>query len=75
MKICGRVGELNAAITAERDLGAGFCIGHSFFCPSDGCTPDEAWYREVVEAEVAPLLEEYLGAGDRAKELVAGLLG
>lgn len=74
-KICARVGELNVEISAERDLGAGFCVGHSFFCPSNGCTPDEAWYREIVEAEIAPLLEEYLGTGDRAKELVAGLLG
>ena len=59
-KICTRLEALNESIAADsRNLGAGFCIGHSFFCPPPGQTPDEEWYREVIDAEIKPLLEEY----------------
>ena len=68
------VGKLNEVIEKERDLGPGFRIGHSFFCPSDGQLPDEAWYREIIEGDIQPLLEEYFDSRERVKELVAGLL-
>jgi len=58
--IISRMAGLNEEI--ERDtsnLGPGFCIGHSFFCPADRVISDEDWYRQVVEAEILPLLEEY----------------
>jgi 5-methylcytosine-specific restriction protein B len=56
--IVSRVGRLNEQIRADRRLGDGFRIGHSFFCgpPSDA---HDAWYRAVVENEIAPLLREY----------------
>jgi 5-methylcytosine-specific restriction enzyme B len=73
-RIRSRVGSLNEVIAKERDLGPGFCIGHSFFCPSDGFTPNEAWYREVIAGEIQPLLEEYFDSSDRVKELVGDLL-
>ena len=51
---------LNAKIEADhKNLGRGFCVGHSFFCPPDNVSPDEAWYLSVVDGEIAPLLEEY----------------
>jgi len=32
--IVGRMGTLNKAIGEDKDnLGSGYCIGHSFFCP------------------------------------------
>jgi 5-methylcytosine-specific restriction protein B len=73
-KIKNRIGELNKVIAQERDLGSGFRIGHSFFCPPDGARPDEAWYQEVVHGEITPLLEEYFESRDRVSELVKELL-
>jgi 5-methylcytosine-specific restriction enzyme B len=73
-RIRDRVREVNAVIEAERDLGSGFRIGHSFFCPTDGSMPDEAWYREVIAGEIQPLLEEYFDSRDRVEKLVSALL-
>jgi hypothetical protein len=60
-RVIGKMSGLNAKI--ERDLtnlGPGFCIGHSFFVPNGGDSPlDDEWYRQIVETEIAPLLEEY----------------
>ena len=73
-RIREKVGTLNAVIEKERDLGPGFRIGHSFFCPLDGHTPDEAWYREIIAGEIQPLLEEYFDSRERVEKLVAELL-
>ena len=48
---------LNETIRADRDLGRGFEIGHSYFMPQESA--DEQWYRSVVESQIAPLLREY----------------
>lgn len=61
-------------IEKERDLGPGFRIGHSFFCPPDGCAPNDAWYREIIDGEIQPLLEEYFDSRERVEKLVAELL-
>lgn len=59
-KICHRVEALNDMIANDaRNLGWGFCVGHSFFCPAKGQIPNEQWYREVIDSEIKPLLEEY----------------
>ena len=52
---------LNAKIENDlTNLGPGFCIGHSFFVPNDGDSSlDDEWYQQIVETEIAPLLEEY----------------
>jgi 5-methylcytosine-specific restriction protein B len=73
-RIRERVGALNAVIEKERDLGSGFRIGHSFFCPPPGLPPDEAWYREVIASEIQPLLEEYFDSTERVDKLVIDLL-
>ncbi len=73
-RIRAKIENLNAVIEKERDLGSGFRIGHSFFCPLDGHLPDEAWYREVIAGEIQPLLMEYFDSGERVKVLVAELL-
>ena len=58
--IKARIGELNKSIREDKDLGSGFCIGHSFFCSfPPGMSPDESWYRRVIVTEIAPLLREY----------------
>ena len=76
-KIRDRVGSLNKVISDDsRNLGPGFQIGHSYFCPiDDRHSLDEEWYGDVIKAEVAPLLEEYwTDDPDKVKDYVARLL-
>jgi hypothetical protein len=73
-RIRTKVETLNGVIETERDLGPGFRIGHSFFCPPPDQVPDEAWYREVIAGEIQPLLEEYFDSRERVDKLVAELL-
>lgn len=72
-RIRRRVKRLNDAIRSDRQLGAGFCIGHSYFCQVPaGRAPAEDWYTQIVETEIRPLLEEYwFDAPDRAEEAIA----
>jgi MoxR-like ATPase len=76
-KIIERMAKLNAEIEADKDLGAGFMIGHSFFTSPDESVSADSWYRRVVRTEVAPLLAEYWfdkpasSIEDRVKELLA----
>ena len=42
-----------------RSLGAGYQIGHSFFCGDSLQTDHDEWYRQLVNYELKPLLEEY----------------
>ena len=60
-RIVNRLSELNGKIREDRkNLGPGFEIGHSFFCPGDKDGQlDESWYRTVVHREIEPLLREY----------------
>lgn len=59
-RIVKRMNALNTAIAEDtKNLGAGYRIGHSYFCPPDGRSPDESWYRRVVELEIVPLIREY----------------
>lgn len=73
-KIRDGIRNLNAKITDERDLGEGFCIGHSFFCPADNEKPDDKWYAEIIDSEIQPLLKEYFESRDRVETLVKELL-
>jgi MoxR-like ATPase len=59
--IVDRITGLNQEISDDKaNLGPGFVIGHSFFCPSDqSIVLDTDWYRSIVETEIVPLLEEY----------------
>jgi 5-methylcytosine-specific restriction protein B len=75
-QIVSRMTALNESISADtRNLGPGYQVGHSFFCPASGVTPDHAWYRRVIESEVMPLIEEYWFDGEqRIKEHRTALL-
>ena len=58
--ISDRMGKLNKTISDNKELGPGFQIGHSYFVPdSEDLAPTEAWYRDVIETQIAPLLREY----------------
>ena len=56
-----RIKSLNQQIADDSSLGPQFRIGHSYVTPPDDATitdPRE-WFRQVVETEIAPLLDEY----------------
>ena len=74
-----RIGTLNDRIAVDNRLGSQFQVGHSYVTPTyrleSGATRD--WFRQVVETEIGPLLEEYwfdspADAREAAKQLLEG---
>ncbi len=49
---------INEEIKKDINLGAGFQIGHSYFCTYPGKIDEKDWFNEVVAFELKPLLEE-----------------
>lgn len=60
-KLIECIKQLNLAIKSDETLGAGFCIGHSYFCDLDKSEMDEleAALIRIVDFEIIPLLSEY----------------
>lgn len=56
-ELISKVKELNRKIVADKSLGRGFCIGHSYFCGRDVCTDE--WLHSVVDYDILPMLSEY----------------
>ncbi|TGD80815.1 AAA family ATPase [Hymenobacter wooponensis] len=73
-KVVKQVEDLNKTIHDDKNLGAGFLIGHSYFCtPLGGQTP-EAWWSAIVQHDIAPLLREYwFDAETRAAKAILAL--
>ena len=72
-----RIKALNDQIAADARLGKPFRIGHSYVTPARTLEPGEtqAWFRQVVETDIGPLLAEYwFDAPAEAEKAVAGLL-
>ena len=72
-----RIATLNDRIAADARLGSQFKVGHSYVTPTyrlaSGATRD--WFRQVVETEIGPLLEEYwFDSPAEARETVQQLL-
>ena len=72
-----RIVELNERIAADARLGTQFRIGHSYVTPTHrleaGAT--SKWFKQVVETEISPLLEEYwFDAPDEARRASERLL-
>lgn len=66
---------LNQEIAQDRALGAQFQIGHSYVTPHETVANAQAWFAEVVQSEIGPLLHEYwFDAPERADAAVAKLL-
>ncbi|MGM0561148.1 MAG: AAA family ATPase [Pseudomonadota bacterium] len=59
--IDGRMAALNDEIAKDRALGPQYKVGHSYVTPieEDAVRDPANWFREVVETEIIPLLEEY----------------
>jgi 5-methylcytosine-specific restriction protein B len=76
-RIIERMNALNEVIgDDEKNLGPGFKIGHSFFCPlGTEESLDGEWYKRIIRSEIEPLLHEYwFDNSERVAELVADLL-
>ena len=59
-RINDSISAINERIREDEDLGPGFQIGHSYFVPSDDeDSPDERWFRTIVDTQIEPLLREY----------------
>lgn len=56
--ICRSVLEVNQTISADANLGAGFQIGHSYFCDGKIGADENLWFQEILNFEIRPLLEE-----------------
>lgn len=56
-ELVSKVKELNCEIVADKSLGKGFCIGHSYFCGRDICTDE--WLHSIVDYDILPMLSEY----------------
>lgn len=69
-----RIHECNARIAADPRLGKQFRIGHSYVTPAQPLEAGgtKAWFKQVVETEIGPLLEEYWfdapGEAEKARE-------
>jgi len=76
-RIVKRFADLNKQIAADdRRLGAGYQIGHSYFCkPLPNDLSSREFYTMVVEHEIGPLLREYwFDQGATAQKYVEELL-
>ena len=76
-KIVDRLTHLNRKIRDDRkNLGPGFEIGHSFFCPGeDDEGLDQSWYEAIIRREIEPLLREYwFDRPDQVNEEIRALL-
>ena len=72
-----RINLLNDEISNDPDLGPQFRIGHSYVTPANGTVIEDAydWFRQVVNTEVGPLLDEYWFDNlDKAKKAKEALL-
>ena len=56
-----RIIDINNQIAEDARLGMQFRIGHSYVTPAQPLEPGDTrkWFRQVVETEIGPLLEEY----------------
>lgn len=54
------------------NLGKGFEIGHSFFCPTvESVQDEEQWFKRIIRLEIDPLLHEYwFDQEEKADELL-----
>lgn len=65
-KVIDGIRALNSVIANDNSLGAGFCIGHSYFCNStdnnrlkSAGDMNEHWLQNVIDFDIAPMLHEY----------------
>ncbi|WP_020394343.1 AAA family ATPase [Thiolinea disciformis] len=52
---------LNQTLAQDKSLGSAFQIGHSYFTPRPDYKIEDVkcWFKDIVETEILPLLQEY----------------
>ena len=65
-----RIDDLNQTISNDASLGTQFRVGHSYVTPPFEQPIDDGrkWYRDVVNTEIGPLLDEYWFENPTASE-------
>lgn len=73
--IINRLEALNTEIKSDKNnLGDGYQIGHSYFCPDGNGPYDSSWYNNKIKFEIEPLLKEYwFDEPERVENLVENL--
>jgi len=72
--ICQSVTSINNEIEEDPNLGSGFQIGHSYFCSYQNGQNEEEWFRETMQYEIKPLLEEiWFDNLDKAETMISKL--
>ncbi len=62
---------INKDISDDVNLGAGFQIGHSYFCNYPGIMDERSWLHDLIDFEIKPLLDEiWFDNPDKVKGLV-----
>ena len=56
--VCSSISRLNSKIVADKNLGEGFQIGHSYFCTYSDQQDENQWLSDIINFELKPLLEE-----------------
>ncbi|BBT39690.1 McrB family protein [Pseudomonas putida] len=72
-----RIADVNERIASDARLGKQFRIGHSYVTPVHRVEAGDTkkWFRQVVETEIGPLLEEYwFDAPDEAHKATMQLI-
>ena len=74
-RIRNRIESLNKQISDDLSLGPQFRVGHSYVTPNSRINDPDAWFSQVVQTEIAPLLDEYwFDSPEKAREAAAKLL-
>jgi hypothetical protein len=53
-----QINKVNDEIKNDPNLGEGFQIGHSYFCTHLNGNNEHQWWKEIIDFEIKPLLEE-----------------
>jgi 5-methylcytosine-specific restriction protein B len=73
-RLCSSIGRVNNEIKNDVNLGAGFQIGHSYFCGFKNNNDENQWLNEVFNFEIKPLLEEiWFDDSNKVDEVMAQL--
>lgn len=72
--IIDSLAKVNKDIADDSNLGWGYCLGHSFFCPAPRDSDYKAWFEQIIRYEIEPLLKEYwYDNADKVKNSVSQL--
>ena len=73
-KIIKSASLINDEMDKDINLGPGFHIGHSYFCAYSDSMDENQWYKQVINFEIKPLLEEiWFDDSKKVEQLVSGI--